>query len=390
MDFKNKTDSELISELKDLVAKERKLQVQILHYLRIIENRKIYLALGFPSLFAFLIEEIGYSEATTYRRIQAMRLIQDMPEVEEKLEKGTLSLSVASQFQGFLKKENHKRKLTQKPKLSPQEKKDLLIKVEGTSVKKCEQKLIEINPELVIPKEKTKPITQEKTLVQFTVNKELMRKIERLKHLTSHQNPEGKYEILMEKLVENVLNKLDPNRSEQRRNKSGKENSPTTQKAPSPGPVRNKQENSVHWTEANCALASPKRASIKWGERLQDSRPNRPNQSVPSPQPLSPWEREKTSTLKVNRYIPSKLRDQIWVRDQGRCQFKNSKTKKICGSKDFLEIDHKYPFGLGGEHQEDNLQLRCKAHNQYQAQLVFEGAALDLSPFPIPNSIISC
>lgn len=114
MEFKNKTDLELISEFKDLVTKERQLQTKILHYLRIIENRKIHLALGFSSLFVFLTEEIGYSEATAYRKIQAMRLIQDMPEVEEKLEKGKLSLSVASQFQGFLNKENQKRKI--KPK----------------------------------------------------------------------------------------------------------------------------------------------------------------------------------------------------------------------------------------------------------------------------------
>jgi hypothetical protein len=111
MDFKNKTDSELISEFKDLVVKERHLQTKILHYLRIIENRKIFLALGFSSLFVFLMEEIGYSEATAYRRIQAMHLIQEMPEVEEKLETGKISLSVASLFQGFLKKENQKRKL---------------------------------------------------------------------------------------------------------------------------------------------------------------------------------------------------------------------------------------------------------------------------------------
>ena len=337
MDFKNKSDSELITEFKDLVGKERQLQVKILHYLRIIENRKIYLALGFSSLFVFLTEEIGYSEATAYRRILAMRLIQDMPEVEEKLEKGVVSLSVASQFQGFVKKENQKRKLTKRPVLTPQEKNELFLKIEGTSVKKCEQKLIKINPELAIPKEKTKPINLEKSLIQFTVNKELMQKIERLKNLTSHQNPEGKYEILIENLVEIALDKLDPIRREQRRTKRGKENSPTTTQAPSRGPVRGQPS---------------------WGDL------------APKVQLKPPLPNNQLSTLKVNRYISPKIKDQIWMRDQNKCQFKNPSTGKICGAENLLEIDHRYPFSLSGENSGENLQLRCRAHNQFQARLI--------------------
>jgi 5-methylcytosine-specific restriction endonuclease McrA len=360
MDFKNKTDSDLISEFKDLVAKERQLQTRILQYLRIIENKKIYLALGFSSLFVFLTEEIGYSETTAYRRIQAMRLIQEMPEVEQKLETGKISLSVASQFHGFLKKENQKRKLNQRPKLSLQEKSDLLSKIEGTSAKKCEQKLIGLNPELALPQEKTKTLTPDKTLIQFLANKELIKKIERLKSLTSHQNPEGKYEVLMEKLVEIALEKLDPIRRELRRSKSGKKETQAIKNAPSAGPVRNKQANSVQWTEANCALASPERARIIWGEHLTNA-----DSKIPLQNP-------QLSTLKVGRYISPKLKDQIWVRDQGRCQFQESKTGGTCGSQYQVELDHRFPFSLGGENFEKNLQLRCRAHNQYQAKLIFD------------------
>lgn len=367
MDFKNKTDSELISEFKDLVVKERQLQTKILHYLRIIENRKIYLALGFSSLFVFLTEEIGYTESTAYRRIQAMRLIQEMPEVEEKLETGKLSLSVASQFQGFLKKENQKRKINQKPRLSPQEKSDLLSKIEGTSAKKCEQKLIELNPELALPRERTKPLTPEKTLIQFTASRDLLEKIERLKCLTSHQNPEGKYEVLIEKLVEIALNKLDPKNRDRRRSKGGKKESPTTTEATSAGFVEYLPR---QFASARSGPSLPGLLPSSWGEHLQDSLPKRPNQSAPSPLPLSQRERGELSTLKVGRYISPKLRDQVWVRDQGKCQFKNHKNGKICGSTNLIEIDHRFPFSLGGEHSENNLQLRCRSHNQYQACLL--------------------
>ena len=146
-----------------------------------------------------------------------MRLIKDMPEVEEKLQKGKLSLTVASQFQDFIKKENKKRKVNKKPRLSTQEKSNLLAKIEGTSARKCEQKLAEINPELALPQEKTKPLSPENTFYQFTASKKLHKNIERLKSLTSHQNPEGKLEALFIKITEIALEKLDPERREERR-----------------------------------------------------------------------------------------------------------------------------------------------------------------------------
>src|SRR5688572_15144624 len=109
LNLKGKSDSHLILDLKNFVRKERELLTRILKYLEEIEARKLYLARGHSSLFAFLTVELGYSESSAQRRIQAMRLLRDLPEIEEKIEKGTLSLSVASQVQGFFQQEDKKR-----------------------------------------------------------------------------------------------------------------------------------------------------------------------------------------------------------------------------------------------------------------------------------------
>ncbi len=92
--LKLKKDQNLILELKNLVSTERRVLTKILHYLREIEVRKLYLTRGYPSLFAMLTQELGYSESAAGRRIQAMRLIKEIPQVEAKIEKGTLSLRI--------------------------------------------------------------------------------------------------------------------------------------------------------------------------------------------------------------------------------------------------------------------------------------------------------
>ena len=37
----------------------------------------------------------------------------------------------------------------------------------------------------------------------------------------------------------------------------------------------------------------------------------------------------------------------------------------------FLEFHHLEPYAVGGESTVENIQLRCRAHNRYEAQLFF-------------------
>jgi len=323
INLKNKNDQCLVMDLKGLVSRERETLTRILHYLREIESRQIYLARGYDSIFAWMLGELGYSEAAAYRRISAMRLIKEIPEVEEGIKSGEMSLSVVSQVQSYFRRENKKRKESRQSPLPKEEKRDLLDQLKGSSARECEKKLIQINPEVNLPKERARPITCDTTLLQLTVEKGLMEKIELLKQLLSHQIPEGKYSQVIEKIADIALEKLDPARREARRVK----------RAASTAPAR------------------------------------RAGKAFP------------TSETKSNtRYIPTKLRDQIWQRDQGQCQYRDPKTGKICGSRYALEADHIFPFALGGENIATNLRLACRAHNQFRAKKLFganDGRAID-------------
>jgi hypothetical protein len=70
-----------------------------------------------------------------------------------------------------------------------------------------------------------------------------------------------------------------------------------------------------------------------------------------------------------SRRIPAVVRRQVWARDGGRCAFVG--TNGRCDERGFLEFHHVVPFAAGGETTTENLQLRCRAHNAYEAELYF-------------------
>jgi hypothetical protein len=58
----------------------------------------------------------------------------------------------------------------------------------------------------------------------------------------------------------------------------------------------------------------------------------------------------------------------------GRCAFVGREGR--CRETAFLEFHHVDPYAAGGEATDANIQLRCHAHNEYEARLFFgDGAA---------------
>jgi hypothetical protein len=70
------------------------------------------------------------------------------------------------------------------------------------------------------------------------------------------------------------------------------------------------------------------------------------------------------------RYIPAPVRQLVGERDGGRCTFESA-TGKRCDARHGLEFDHIVPVGRGGESTVDNLRLRCREHNQLEAERTY-------------------
>ena len=67
------------------------------------------------------------------------------------------------------------------------------------------------------------------------------------------------------------------------------------------------------------------------------------------------------------RHIPATVKRQVWRRDEGRCAFRGSTQR--CTETAFLEFHHVIPYAENGPATVENIELRCRAHNQYEASL---------------------
>ena len=70
-----------------------------------------------------------------------------------------------------------------------------------------------------------------------------------------------------------------------------------------------------------------------------------------------------------SRHIPAAVRREVWRRDDGRCAFVGRRGR--CRETAFLEFHHVEPYATGGGASVANIQLRCRAHNAYEARLFF-------------------
>jgi hypothetical protein len=70
-----------------------------------------------------------------------------------------------------------------------------------------------------------------------------------------------------------------------------------------------------------------------------------------------------------SRHIPASVKREVWRRDDGRCAYMGRDGR--CTEHSFLEYHHVQPYAAGGAATAANIELRCRAHNAYEASLIF-------------------
>ncbi len=316
--MKSLTNLELLSNIRALAQEERRIGVELLHHIREIDARKLY-GEKHSSLHEFLVQELKYSDGAAHRRIQAMRLLRDLPETEAKLSSGEITLSTASQLQNFFRAE---KKLG--TTYASAAKRELLSKIEGKSTRQTEGLLAAISLQAV-PRERERTLNESESSITFVAGSELREKLMRLRGLVAHKNPCPSYAELFEMLADIALQKLDPSKSE-----------PLT---------------------AGKQLAQPTEPTLAYAKRAPHL--------LRAPSPQSTHGTCKFQPIQPSRYIPTALKRLTWSRAQGRCEFLDSNGRR-CTSSYALEIDHKIPVGRGGIASEANLQLLCRSHNAHK------------------------
>ena len=507
-------NDQLLLQTKNLVQKERQINIQVLQHLQEIEKRKLYLDRGFPSLFEYAVKELGYSHSAAYRRIKTMRLCRDIPQAVSKIKTGSLNLTTASQLQTFFEKKKRKDREAEKTlktrsleecdlqstslpaagcvkeneeqdsktlknsssaecnlrstflpaagcvkeneeqdsktlknsssaecnlrstflpaagcvkeneeqdsktlknsssaecnlrstslpaaecvkeneeqdkktpvQLNSNQKLDLIQKAENQSSRELEKTLFDIDSEVNhATKEKIRNIKNGKVEMKVILDKKSQAKLEVLKKLLSHKNPNMSYGELFSVLAEVGLNKYDPKRKIKKQS-SAKKQAAKIDKQSNKEDIFDKElrtasavkidkktkNNKAEVVDKKLCKASAmkidkqleinKLSVIMQSKEVFDKKP-RKTSTVTMKQKIH----NDQKYLKPKRYIPSKVRHHVWMRDQGKCTYVCPKTKRRCISDHLLQIDHIKPFSLGGTNEADNLRLLCANHNQF-------------------------
>ena len=79
--------------------------------------------------------------------------------------------------------------------------------------------------------------------------------------------------------------------------------------------------------------------------------------------------RQPRGATAESRHVPAAVRRAVWDRDQGQCAFVG--TRGRCTERGFLEFHHVVPFADAGAATLENIQRRCRAHNQYESEQWF-------------------
>jgi len=222
MNLTHLTNDDLLARTASLAQEERRITGELLHHLLEIDTRRLYVELGFRSLFDYLTKGLRYPEASAQRRIDGARALRSNPSVEEKLREGSLNLTTVGLAQRYFRAE-----AKQGNRLSQEEKGEVFEGLEGLSSREAEAKLAGLNPG-AFPREKVRAVSEEEVQITFTADRELQGLFQRVREIHSHTDPTLSHAAFFRMLSEFYLSKKDPlrprkARGAKRKKKSGAE-----------------------------------------------------------------------------------------------------------------------------------------------------------------------
>lgn len=295
------TDSELHDALVLKAGRERELLAEIIEHIAEVDRRKLYVQYDCKNLFDYMTRVLKYSAGSAQRRIDAARLLADVPDLKSNLQNGLLNLtqvSIVAQSIKAAKKES-------RPKTTIAQKRLMLNQVRGKTISQSQliaAQELKISP---ITFEKKKTQADESVRIELNLTKEQAALLEQAQLLISHVDPGASIATVMEAALREFVKKRDP-------------------------------------------------ASIKRPQKTKSTSTMEVN-----PSPASP---ALNATSFKRSPIPAQTKRDVFQKYQ-YCQWRHD-NGEICGSKFQLQIDHIQSVCKGGTNEAENLQVLCSAHNK--------------------------
>jgi hypothetical protein len=209
-------DEKLLGNLKRLKSQERKCQAKFLIHLAEVDRRKLHLELAYPSLFKYVVEELGLSESSALKRIQICRAGRKFPEIFSLIEEGKVSLSVLNKIAPHLSFKNR----------------DYWIPLAcGKSVREIEYELAKVFPEEDREDRigrKVRALSQDRVEIRFCASRDFAAKLQVAQDKLRHRFPEGKLEDILSFALDKLLDNSTKSRKTVQKPKPAASNTQAT------------------------------------------------------------------------------------------------------------------------------------------------------------------
>ena len=343
------SDQDLLARVGALAGKERGATAELVAHLAALHDRPSpYAARGYGSLFDYCTQVLRLSEDATCNRIHAARACRDFPVILDLLASGAMPLASVRILRPHLTPENQEAVLARASGRSRREIEALVAELAPrpdvpSSVRKLPTATPAITPpatrveaHILVPSQPAPPIctppppvatrrpiiettSPERYRVQFTIGKESHDKLRRVQALLRREIPDGDPAVIFDRALSLLLEKVE---------------------------------------KAKMGAAAKPRAP----------RPIRPG---------TDW--QVRTPILAPRDIPRHVQRAVGRRDAGQCAFVAPDGHR-CTERTFLEFHHIRPYARGGLATVENISLRCRRHNQYEAELAFGPRGAYMAP----------
>ncbi len=194
--MKNYSEKFLQVEIIKCSELEKKYTLKLLELLDEIDRRGLHLKWAYSSLFDYLVRGLKYSETEATYRVNAVRLIRDIPQARIKLEKRDLSLTTASKIQQFFKT----MKKIKQPLKSAEKLK--FIEAATNKSKRDVEKMIAKELPIQHSRDCERRISEELSEIKFVVDNETLELIEKYKQFKGNQQMGQIFKTLLQKKIQ--------------------------------------------------------------------------------------------------------------------------------------------------------------------------------------------
>ena len=333
------SDHALLDSLAVLAGNERRASVELVAHIASLQERPaLYEGLGFGSVFDYCTAVLLLSEDATCTRTAVAAACRRIPVILDLLATGATNLTNMRRLAGRLTPENHEAILARAVHRTREEIEILVRELDPlpdlrSSVRKApvrpvagspppapahapSQGAISLPPSAgatvvasapPVPRPVVQPSAPQRYHVKFTIGEETHRKLRRVQTLLRREIPDGDPGAIFDRALAVLLEKVEK-------------------------------------VKLGAAAKPRRRPSI------------RPGTDNP--------------VARLSRHIPSEVKRVVSKRDAGQCAFVSPAGRR-CTQRAFLEWHHVQPFGHQGPATVENISLRCRPHNVYEAELIF-------------------